>query len=62
MAKSVDALTSEYETALAAHLDDRDDDRKRQAASKAADRLTQARAEHRADRPGMGVVTGNDEE
>jgi hypothetical protein len=57
MAKSVEALSSEYETALAAHQDDPDDQRKRAAADKAATRLNQAREQSRQGRTGVGVAT-----
>lgn len=57
MAKSVEALTSDYETALAAHHDDPDDARKRTAADRASERLNEARQQVRQGRSGVGVVT-----
>lgn len=57
MAKSVDKLSSDYESALAAHQDDPADEGKRAAADKAAKRLTDARADARADRGGVTAVS-----
>jgi hypothetical protein len=62
MAKSLETLQSEYETALAAEQDNPDDEKKRQAAARASDRLTAARTAARADRGGIGVVAADDGE
>jgi hypothetical protein len=62
MAKSVEALSSEYETALAAHQDDPKDQQKRAAADKASARLVEARGAARAGRGGVGVVAEKNED
>ena len=62
MAKSVEVLTSEYETALAAHHDDRDDVRKRDAADRAAARLSAAREASRRGRTGVRVAAATDDD
>jgi isoaspartyl peptidase/L-asparaginase-like protein (Ntn-hydrolase superfamily) len=56
MTKSLETLSSEYETALAAHQDDLGNDKKRQAADRAGARLNQAREQARQGRDGIGVV------
>lgn len=60
--KDLDALTSEYEAALAAHQDNPDDEKKRAAADKAASKLTEAREADRQGRAGVGVVIEDGDE
>jgi hypothetical protein len=62
-AKRVDDLQAKYETALQAHWDDPTDEAKHQASVKAAERLANARRDHRGEQiergersEGMGII------